>query len=183
MHRLTNFNSFKNKSSNPQSAHQAGFSLIELLIVIVIIGIIAVIAIPNLLASRRAANEASAIAILRVIHSSQAIYLNTYKDKYGTLPELQATGLIDSALGSAPFTKNNYVFQVTLLPPTGSSSPAFDAQSTPTVHAFAYPLSGTGLRDFGVNEVGVIYQTSNDTRVQFNATTRAPLGGSVILQP
>lgn len=99
---------------------QQGFSLIELLIVVAIILIIAAIAIPDFLKSKMAANQASAVASLRVINSSEVMYNSTYQKGYsaslqnlkappaGTQPSLTAAALIDDVLGSG--VKSGYTF-------------------------------------------------------------------------
>jgi type IV pilus assembly protein PilA len=58
--------------------NQAGFSLIELLIVVAIILIIAAIAIPNFMSSRMSANEASAVSSVRTISTAETAYATSY---------------------------------------------------------------------------------------------------------
>jgi prepilin-type N-terminal cleavage/methylation domain-containing protein len=77
-----------------------GFTLIELMIVVAIIAIIAAIAIPNLIESKKAAHEASAVSSLRTLGSSQELYRARYLS-YASLAELADKGIIDPILADS----------------------------------------------------------------------------------
>jgi type IV pilus assembly protein PilA len=138
--------------------NQKGFSLVELLVVVIIIAIIAAIAIPSLLASRRAANEASAINSLRTIHSAQATYqaIAGNSVNYGTNVQLGPTdqALIDANL--AGLSKSGYTFTITVVAADTSTDPptagSYCADATPQT-------TTSGTRGFAVGVQGVIYES------------------------
>jgi len=170
---------------------QKGFSLIELLIVVAIILIIAAIAIPNLLRSRIAANESSAVGSLRTIVTAQVTYGTTYPmvgfaanlldmAPAAGVPSSTNADLLDAQLSSG--LKSGYAFSDTACQDACAAGNALVVQTANgvnvTFEVYAGPVSQnrTGIRNFCTNEGGVIRQGANPTTNCDMTTASPPVG-------
>jgi prepilin-type N-terminal cleavage/methylation domain-containing protein len=165
-----------------------GFSLIELLIVVAIILIIAAIAIPNLLRSRIAANQASAVGSLRTLNTAEITYATTYNTGYtstlgdlgpnggGANPVATAAGLIDSVLagsaatGAAATTSSKSGYQFTYTP---SATDTSGRVNTYQITATPISVGTTGTNFYYTDQSGVIRQNSTNVA----GSSDSPLAG------
>jgi len=156
-------------------AIQKGFSLIELLIVVAIILIIAAIAIPNLLRSRIAANQASAVGSCRTLNTALITYASTFNTGYASTlislgpgaspPTASLAGLIDSVLAAG--FKSGYSFAYT------PGSVVNGRINTYTLNSNPITVGTTGTNYYFTDESGVIRQDSTGTA----SAASSPVGG------
>jgi prepilin-type N-terminal cleavage/methylation domain-containing protein len=148
---------------------ERGFTLIELLMVIAVISILASLGIPNLVASRLAANETGAIAGLKSITDAQLIFkirnlgagLATPRPlAYATLANLETTKLVVWPRPGA-YQRGGYAYADILASP-----------DTANWGVTAFPVGLSGTQDFAVTNDGFI-RTRLTTRVAITTLAAA----------
>lgn len=125
-----------------------GYISLACVLVLPFILIIAAIAIPNLLKSRIAANEASAVASVRTITTATITYQTEKGGLPATLDDMQQAGMIDATLANG--MKSGYRF-------------TYEADGDHFLVVAEPVTSGsTGVRTFCAGEDAVVRRTTNE---------------------
>jgi prepilin-type N-terminal cleavage/methylation domain-containing protein len=133
---------------------QKGFTMIELLIVLGIIAILTAILVPNLLKSRKGANEKAVMSTMKSVSGAQAIYYMESNGRFGTLDQLEAGNYLGLGVSNrvstggmiTGFQKESYQWTYAMGAP----------RTTWSLAASPLAWDTDGSRHFFMNETNVI---------------------------
>jgi len=102
-----------------KSNGQAGFSLVELLIVVVVVAVIAAMAVPSYQKGIAAAENGVIVATMRTIASTQVAFYSQ-NNRFGRLAEVNnlANGRIGTPNGAGGLERNHFTFEMVPVTPT-----------------------------------------------------------------
>lgn len=167
----------KNRTSAEHVQHEAGFTLMELLIVMSIMLIIMAFAVPQMLKVKKNANQTSAIQSIRVINSAEFQYNSSYQsyacplsllggDPKAGSASAEGAQLLDPTL-AATGHKSGYIFTVTC----GSKTTVNNQDKYNSFELTAVPESPGKTGDYG-------YCSDENNAIKYD-----PTGGTNCSQP
>jgi hypothetical protein len=135
----------KKANRSPREYGGKGFAIAGIVLntlALLFFPLVLAIAIPNFLAARRAANEASAVSTIHTIAAAEEKYMRSMAGRCGDIQTLIAGRLLDVSLASNE--KNGYRFMVVSLPEGGCEIYAAPITVSSGTRSFFYS-TGEGI--------------------------------------